>query len=85
MPETLLIMPGIILIMLGLFLIVFWVITRSVQEGAGINSKENANVKASGVIMIGPVPIVFGSDKRSALIVIILVIVLILLVIIFLK
>jgi len=40
MPETLLIMPGIILIMLGLFLIVFWVITRSVQEGAGINSKE---------------------------------------------
>ncbi|MFH0904927.1 MAG: TIGR00304 family protein [Methanobacteriota archaeon] len=85
MPETLLIMLGIILIMLGLFLLVFWVITRSVQEGAGINNKENANVKASGVIMIGPVPIVFGSDKRSALIAIILAIVLMLLVIIFLK
>jgi len=85
MPETLLMMLGIILIMLGLFLFVFWVIMRSVREGAGINSKENANVKASGVIMIGPVPIVFGSDKRSALIAIILVIVLMLLVIIFLK
>lgn len=85
MPETLLITLGIILIMLGLFLLVFWMITRSVQEGAGSNSKENTNVKASGVIMIGPVPIVFGTDKRSALIAIILVIVLMLLVIIFLK
>ena len=85
MPETLLMMLGIILIMLGLFLLVFWVITRSVQEGAGFNGKENTNVKASGVIMIGPIPIVFGSDRRSALIAIILVIVLMLLVIIFLK
>jgi len=85
MPETFLIMLGIILIMLGLFLLVFWVITRSVQEGAGINSKENANVKASGVIMIGPVPIVFGSDRRSALLAIILAIVLMILALIFLK
>ncbi|MFH1323430.1 MAG: TIGR00304 family protein [Methanobacteriota archaeon] len=85
MSETLLIMLGIILIMLGLFILVFWGITRSIQGGEGIDSKENANVKASGVIMIGPVPIVFGSDKRSALIAIILAIVLMLLVIIFLK
>jgi len=83
MPETLLIMLGIILIMLGLFLIVFWVITRSVQEGA--NSEKNVNVRTGGVIMIGPVPIVFGSDKRSALIAIILAIVLLLLAILFIK
>ncbi len=85
MPETLLIMLGIILIMLGLFLLVFWVITRSVQGSAGTKSKENANVKASGVIMIGHVPVVFGSDRRSALIAIILAIVLMILAIIFLK
>jgi len=85
MPETLLIMLGIILIMLGLFILVFWVITRSVQESAGINGKENANVKAGGVIMIGPVPIVFGSNRRSALMAIILAIVLIILALIFLK
>ncbi len=85
MPETLLIMLGIILIMLGLFLLVFWVITRSVQEGAGFNGKENKNIKTSGVIMIGPVPIVFGSDRRSALLAIILAIVLMILALIFLK
>ncbi|VVB86663.1 Uncharacterised protein [uncultured archaeon] len=83
MPETLLIMLGIILIMMGVFILVFWGITRSVKVSA--NRDENANVKTGGVIMIGPVPVVFGSDKRSALIAIILAIVLMVLVIIFLK
>jgi len=45
MPETLLIMLGIILIMLGLFILVFWMITRSILEGAKINSKEKGNEK----------------------------------------
>ncbi len=85
MPETLLIMLGIILIMLGLFLIVLWGITGSVRENAGIKSKKNANVKAGGVIMIGPVPIIFGTDRRSALFAIILAIFLMILAIIFLK
>jgi len=84
MPEQLLIMLGIILIMMGLFILVFWVITRSVQNNSGINSKENADIKASGVVMIGPIPIVFGSDKRSALIAIIVAIVLMILALIFL-
>lgn len=85
MSETLLIMLGIILIMLGMFLLVFWIITRSVLEGKGINKEDNANAKAGGVIMIGPVPIVFGSDKRSALLAILLAIVLIILALIFYK
>jgi hypothetical protein len=38
-------MTETLLIMLGLFLLVFWVITRSVLEGAGINSKEDRNKK----------------------------------------
>lgn len=83
MPETLLIMLGTILVMLGLFLIVFWGITRSVQEST--NNEEKVNIKTGGVIMIGPVPIVFGSDKRSALIAIIIVIFLVMLAVIFLK
>jgi uncharacterized protein (TIGR00304 family) len=82
MPETL-IMLGIVLIMLGMFLLVFWMITRSIRESAGNNTRENANV--SGVIMIGPVPIVFGSDKRSAMMAIVLAIVLMILAIIFIQ
>ncbi|MDO8726113.1 MAG: hypothetical protein Q7J35_08605 [Candidatus Methanoperedens sp.] len=44
MPETFLIMLGI-LIMLGLFILVFWVITRSILKGAKIKSKEKGNGK----------------------------------------
>lgn len=83
MPETLLITLGIILIMLGMFFIVFWGITRSVQKSAEI--EENVHVKTGGVIMICPVPIVFGSDKRSELIAMILAIVLMVLAIMLLK
>jgi len=45
MHETLLIMLGTILIMLGLLILVFWMITRSILEGAKINSKEKGNGK----------------------------------------
>lgn len=50
MPENILILLGIILIMLGIFLIVFWMITRSIRVGAGLNNKKISNGKASGVI-----------------------------------
>jgi uncharacterized protein (TIGR00304 family) len=83
MPETLLTMPGIILIMLGLFSIVFWMISRSIRENPGEKTKEN--IKSGGVVMIGPVPVIFGSDKKSALIVILLAIVLMILAIILIK
>ncbi len=83
MPEALLTMLGVILIMLGLFSIVFWMISRSIQENSREKTKEN--IKAGGVIMIGPVPIIFGSDKKSVLIVILLAIVLMILAIILIK
>lgn len=80
MSEMVLINLGVVLIMMGIFILVFWGITRSVRD-----REEKTNVKTGGVIMIGPVPIVFGSDKRSALIAIILTIVLMILAIIVLK
>lgn len=83
MPEVLLTILGIILIMLGLSLIVFWMISRSSQRYPGEKTKEN--VKAGGIIMIGPIPIVFGSDKKSVLMVILLAIFLMILAIIFIK
>ncbi len=83
MPEIVLTMLGVILIMLGLFLIVFWIISRSILEDSGEKTKEN--VKAGGVVMIGPVPIIFGSDKKSVLTVMLLAIVLMILAIILIK
>ena len=32
---------------------------------ASIRGAGKGNVKAAGVIMIGPVPIIFGTDKKS--------------------
>ncbi len=49
--ATVLIVAGIIVIILAIFL------------SAG--KKENAKVKGAGVIMIGPIPIIFGTDKQS--------------------
>ncbi|HEY9206852.1 MAG TPA: TIGR00304 family protein [Candidatus Methanoperedens sp.] len=88
MPEwAFLITIGIILVILG-FLLVTFGIMRSVQEEQAEEPPyeiKEKSVKGTGVILIGPVPIVFGSDKKSALILIVLAIVLMLLMIIFLK
>lgn len=68
---------GIILIIVGFFMLAFGTM-RPVHE---VNREEK--VKGGGVILIGPVPVVFGSDKRYALIAMLLAIVLMILVIIF--
>jgi uncharacterized protein (TIGR00304 family) len=68
-----------------------WTITRSVETGAV--SKETTNqpetkhekIKGGGVIMIGPLPIVFGTDKKYAIIAIILAIVLMMIAIVFIR
>jgi uncharacterized protein (TIGR00304 family) len=49
---------GIIVIVVGIILIVLAVLLSS-------GKAENAKVKGAGVIMIGPIPIIFGSDKKS--------------------
>ena len=88
MPDwSFLIVAGILLIMLGFFLITFGMM-RSAQENeerdAG-QETEKRRVKGGGVVLIGPMPIVFGTDKKYALILMVLAIVLMLLAIIFLK
>lgn len=91
MPDwTFLIISGSFLIILGFILVAFgmmWQVKESEEpeeerpEGVGKEKK----VKGGGVILIGPVPVVFGTDKRYALLMMILAIVLMLLLIIFLK
>ena len=50
---------GFALIFIGILVIVFAIILLS------ISGTKKAKVKGGGVIMIGPVPIIFGTDKSS--------------------
>lgn len=85
MPEwSLLIAAGVILIMLGFFVVAFGMMHESEEEGSTDQERET-KVRGGGVILIGPIPIVFGTDKRYALILMALAIVIMLLAIIFLK
>ena len=76
---------------LGLVLmLMFFILGRRSEKRTDFeeNSKresEEMKVKAGGVVLIGPVPIIFGSDKRSALLAMVLAIVILLLAIILLK
>ena len=49
------------------------------ELGVERNEKAGSKVKGGGVILIGPIPIIFGTDRRSAGTVIILAIILMLL------
>ena len=54
---------GFIVVMLGVFLIIVGVILAAMHGGEGKSRSE-----VGGVIIIGPIPIVFGSSGRAALI-----------------
>jgi uncharacterized protein (TIGR00304 family) len=88
MPDwSFLITIGIIFIILGLLSFAIGMISPALRnktpEEKAIparNTDEEAGekVKGGGVILIGPIPIVFGTDKRYAIIAIILTIALML-------
>lgn len=61
---------GIALIFLGVVIVALAVLLKS-NRSAG-----KGNVRAGGAVIIGPVPIVFGSDKKTVKTVLILAIVL---------
>ncbi len=71
-----LITSGIILIVLGTMLLFAGVLAQSLGSATGPKSE----VKGGAVILIGPVPIVFGTDAESAKTVLILAIILMLIV-----
>jgi len=77
---------GIIFIILGLLSFAIGIMSQALrnktpEEKAIPATGEEAGekVKGAGVILIGPIPIVFGTDKRYAIIAIILTIFLMLL------
>jgi len=64
---------GLALIFLGFAIVVVALVTSSSKSG----------VKGAGVVMIGPIPLVFGSDAKWASVAIALAIVLVLLSVLF--
>ena len=50
---------GVVLIFVGVLIIVIAVILLS------ISGAEKGEVKGGGAIIIGPVPVIFGTDKKS--------------------
>lgn len=62
MDATVFVTVGFALIAVGIIVIVLALIYASTRGAA----KDNAKVRGGGVIMIGPIPIIFGTDKQSA-------------------
>jgi uncharacterized protein (TIGR00304 family) len=62
---------GFVLITVGV-LIVIVVVLASRGKTAKKEGESEAKVKGGGVIMIGPIPIIFGNDKKSVKTVIVL-------------
>ncbi len=60
---------GILLILAGFAVVVIGTLTSAKKAGG--------EVKGAGVVMIGPIPIVFGSDAKWASVAIVLAIVLV--------
>ena len=73
MAEQLLWNIGVSLIFLGFavaFIAVLWLVLSGLKGGRG-------KVKGGGAIIIGPVPIIFGTDKESVKIILLLSIILV--------
>jgi|Deesub1362A_J573_1020465.scaffolds.fasta_scaffold00005_11 uncharacterized protein (TIGR00304 family) len=70
---------GFLLVFLGILLIFMGMLTEAIK-GSELRSKGEVKSRGAGIVMIGPFPIIFGTDAESVKIVIILTIILILLV-----
>ncbi len=72
MDPTVLYTLGLTLVIVGIIIVVIAIILLSIC-GAG---RGKTNVKGAGVIMIGPIPIIFGTDKKSVKTVLVLALIL---------
>ena len=79
MADQLLWNVGVALILLGFalaFIAMIWLVLFGAKSG-------KTRVKGGGAVIIGPIPIVFGTDKESMKIILVLSIVLVVLLLIF--
>ena len=72
---------GVALVLIGFavaFTAVIWLTLSSAKGG-----KEKGRVKGGGVVIIGPIPVIFGTDKESVKIILLLSIALVILLLVF--
>lgn len=72
---------GFVLIAVGVLIVIAVIMVSSAKSSKKQEQKEgdeegNAKVRGGGVIMIGPIPIIFGTDKKSVKSVLVLALVL---------
>jgi uncharacterized protein (TIGR00304 family) len=53
---------GLVLIFVGILIIVFAVLLLSVRS---VKKQEKGKVSVGGAVIIGPIPIIFGTDKKA--------------------
>jgi uncharacterized protein (TIGR00304 family) len=70
---------GIGLVVVGIIVIFVAIILGSVRRGG---AEGKAKVRGAGVILIGPIPLIFGTDKKSVKEVLVLALALIIVVLI---
>jgi uncharacterized protein (TIGR00304 family) len=63
---------GVVVILLGALIIFAGIVKEAVSKGSS-----KGEFRGGGVVMIGPIPIIFGTDRESAGAVIILAIILV--------
>ncbi len=69
-----LVLAGFVMLFLGMLLVAAGMLIQAGKQGQG------AEVRGGGVVLIGPLPVVFGSDTQSVKMVVLLTLVLILVV-----
>ena len=62
--DALIFTLGIVLIFIGFIMVMLSLILSYAKPSPG--GRGEAKVSGGGVIIVGPVPIVFGTDKRAA-------------------
>ena len=68
---------GFLVVLLGMLLILLGVFSQVYQSWkTGSTEQQENGIRAGGVIMIGPIPLIFGSDPGAVKLAIILAIVL---------
>ncbi len=75
---------GVIVIVLG-FLVIFITTVVSARSRKRDGDESRTELKGGGVVMIGPIPIIFGTDSKWASVAIILAILLVVLSFIFMQ
>ncbi len=81
-----LITVGFLIVLIGILVILTGIFSTAYQswKTGGVGTEESeAGVQGGGVIMIGPIPIIFGTDIGALKVVMILAIVLMILAVIF--